>query len=230
MVAAVVVLLGIVVATPSSAQATFVTVKVRTTPALPQPGDDVSVKVRIQGCSPGPALVQIYLTSDDGATVAATLMAQQDAGTSLMWRTVSEIALPQAIEGWYGIRVVCGAFRPARAPMANTFFAVGANPTKQSRLLATSVAPGGTLRMEGNGCPGPTVEYDVGQSGTTTGGFRASGNIPVGPDGTWGGDIQFPANLVPGTAQVRSRCVFQTAAGDTVYINYGGGTEVTVTG
>ena len=220
----------IVTTEPSAgAQSQLVLVTVRTRPALPQPGDDVTVAIRISGCPPGDAQVELYLTTDDGATASAALMARSPAITSLVFRAHANVVMPNAIEGWYGVRVVCGAFRPARRPMANTTFAVGANPTKQSRLVGTSVQARGTISMVGNGCPGPTVEYAVSQVELHDGPFVVAGTIPVGADGNWSGDVRIPDSIVPGSAQVKRRCVLQNQRGQTVTIDYPPGPDLLVT-
>ncbi|HKY15512.1 MAG TPA: hypothetical protein VJM33_11360, partial [Microthrixaceae bacterium] len=114
----------------AAAQAELVTVSVRTSPEIAEPGDDVTVQVRATGCPPGGSIVEVYLTSSDTASVAAALMAREEPPSTLFFRVYAEIELPNAVEGWYGVRVVCGQFRPERKPMANTTFRVGANPTK----------------------------------------------------------------------------------------------------
>jgi hypothetical protein len=112
--------------------------------------------------------------------------------------------------------------------MANTYFAIGANPTKRSSLSAKEVVEGGTLRFSGNGCPGPTVEYQVQQFTGRVSSFVPSGTIPTNPDGTWGADIAFPVQLPPGRATVRARCTIQNRYGETVYISYGQPLDVNV--
>jgi hypothetical protein len=207
---------------PAGAQAAYVTVSVRTDPATPQPGDDVSVTVRVASCPPGSSVVEVLLVDpDDPASTTATVMAEAAARTTLLWRTRAVLELPSAIEGWYGARVRCGTFVPEHVPMANTYFAVGANPTKKAALSADRVVEGGSLRFEGNGCPGSTVEYDVENYTGQTSSFAPSGTIPTRPDGTWAGDVTFPVALVPGRVTVRARCVARNQFGDTVYVSYG---------
>lgn len=212
----------------ASAQAEIVRVVVRVQPESPAPGDDVSVNVRVRGCPPGVARVEAYLSTNDGASQSAALMGRAPLITTMFFQSHAAIALPKAIEGWYGVRVVCGSFQPPRVSLPNTTFAVGAKPDKTSRLIGTSVIQGATLRLEGNGCPGTKVEYQVAKPGLHAGGFSADGSIVTTADGTWGGDITFPATLSPGAAEVRSRCVLTNRYGEVVTINYGGQSPVTV--
>lgn len=218
----------LVSAAPTGAQANLVTVGVRTTPALPEAGEDVRVAVRIAGCPPGVTDAEVYLSSDDGVTATATLMARAQARTSLLWRTRAIVDLPDALEGWYGVRVVCGNFRPARGPMANTYFVVGTDPTKEIRLGGTEVIEGGTLPLTGTGCPGSAVEYSITQAEVRLGPFIPQGTIPVNPDGTWAAEIVFPESLLPGPAEVRARCLFRNSLDLDVEINYGGSIPVRI--
>jgi len=224
-------LLPVLVTTDPSAgaQSQQVLVTVRTTPALPAANTDVKVSVRITGCPPSDAQVEIYLTTDDGATSSAALMERSAAITSLVFRAHADIVLSKAVEGWYGVRVVCGSFRPARRPMANTTFAVGANPTKESRVVGTSVAERGTIRLEGDGCPGTAVEYAVDQVELHDGPFVVAGTIPVAADGSWGGDVTMPDYVVPGSVEIKRRCVLKNQRGETISIAYPSGNDVTVT-
>jgi hypothetical protein len=217
-------------AAPAGAQAQLVSASVNITPAIPDPGDDVTVAVRATGCPPGNALMQVYLTASDGATVSAALMAEQEARSTLFFRAKAEIELPDALEGWYGVRVVCGQFRPEREPMANTQFRVGANPTKEMRVLVDEVEDGGVIPVEGNGCPGHRVELDMRQSGLRRSAFLTRGEVDVDPegDGTWGSLVAMPADLNVGKAEVRGRCVIINEFGDSAYINYGGIVEITI--
>jgi hypothetical protein len=214
---------------PVGAQASYVTVAVRTDPADPEPGDDVAVTVRVASCPPGSSVVELLLaSSNQNNDTSAAVMAESAARTSLLWRTKAVLELPDAIEGWYGARVRCGSFVPDHVPMANTYFAVGAKPTKESSLSADEVTEGGTLHFEGTGCPGPAVEYDVQQYTGRVGTFLPSGTIPTNADGTWGGDILFPIQMTPGRATVKARCTIQNSYGETVYISYGRALDVVV--
>jgi hypothetical protein len=224
--AAAAVLAALVPAAPVAAQASYVTVSVHTDPATPEPGDDVSVTVRVASCPPGTSVVELLLAdagadaeADDSTT--ATVMAEAAARTTLLWRTRAVLELHSAIEGWYGARVRCGTFVPDHVPMANTYFAVGANPTKTAALSASQVVEGGTLRFEGNGCPGPTVEYDVSEYTGRTNPFVPTGTIPTRPDGTWAGDVSFPPGLTAGRVTVSARCAVRNQFGETVYVSYG---------
>lgn len=206
---------------PADAQARYAQVDVRVSPADPQPGDDITVQTRISGCVPGGTTVELYLSSSDGSSGSDAMMARADASTTLLFRTKATMTLSKAPEGWYGVRVVCGQFRPARGPMANTTFAVGANPTKESTLSAGQVTKGGILRFTGNGCPGTAVEYDLSQTGLHAAPFRPVGLIPVAADGTWGTDLLFGDDAKPGPTELRARCVIPAKFGDTAYIYYG---------
>jgi hypothetical protein len=212
----------------AGAQAAPVHVTTRTEPAVPDPGDDVSVKVRATGCPPGGALVEVYLTSTDGGSTAAALMARNEARSTLFFRVKTEVELPKALEGWYGVRVVCGQFRPPRLPMTGTTFRIGVNPDKEMRVPVTEVIEGRTIRIEGNGCSGTTVEYAFSQSGLHVSPFAPQGTIPVNPDGTWGADVVAPIDLAPGKAEIRARCGLVNQFGDQVWINYGGLVEIDV--
>lgn len=220
---------GWVVLPEATAQAKYVQVAIRTTPIRPQPGDDVRIDARITGCVPGGTTVELYLTTSDGVSAADALMARSDAKTTLLFRTKAVLSLPQAPEGWYGVRVVCGTFRPRRGPMANTTFAVGADPTKESKLSADTVTKGSTLKYEGTGCPGPGIEYQITQTGLQAAPFRADGLVPTNRDGTWGFDLLFPTSLSPGQTEVRARCVLAARYGDTAYIYYATRTLTVVT-
>jgi hypothetical protein len=216
-------------ATPGGAQASYVTVAVHTDPPDPQPGDDVAVTVRVASCPPGVSVVELLLaSSDQNNDMSAAVMAESGARTSLLWRTKAVLELPSAIEGWYGARVRCGTFVPEHVPMANTYFAVGANPTKQSSLSATEVVEGASLHFEGTGCPGPGVEYEVQAFSGRASTFVPSGTIPTNADGSWGGDILFPVDLPVGRATVEARCTIQNRYGETVYISYGRPIDVVV--
>jgi len=212
----------------ADAQARLVNASVRTFPARPEPGDDVTVVVGVTGCPSGPVTTEIYLTTSDGATQAATLMTRAAATTNLLLRTRAVLELPDAIEGWYGARVLCGNFRPPKSAMTNTLFAVGSKPTKESTLGGQRVALGGSLPFSGNGCPGSEVEYDISEGARWPGPFVADGTIPVAPDGTWSTQLVFPATLNPGPASVRARCLVANQFDETVYVYYGGMTEVEV--
>jgi hypothetical protein len=213
---------------PAGAQAAPVQVTSRTEPEIPDPGEDVTVRVRATGCPPGGALVEVYLTSGDGASSVAALMARNEARSTLFFRVRAEVELPDAIEGWYGVRVVCGQFRPARVPMSGTTFRIGVNPTKTMSVSATQVIDGGSFRIDGNGCPGDNVEYSFSQNATHVNPFTPQGALLVNADGTWGGDIIAPPGLLPGRAEIRIRCGLINQFGDQVWINYAGELEIEV--
>jgi hypothetical protein len=215
-------------APPVGAQAAPVLVTSRTDPEVPEPGQDVTVRVRATGCPPGGARVEVYLTSGDGASATAALMARNEARSTLFFRVRTEVELPDAIEGWYGVRVVCGQFRPAPLPMPGTTFRIGVRPTKTMSVGATQVIAGGTIPIAGNGCPGDNVEYSFSQDALRVNPFNPQGTLPVNPDGTWGGAIVAPASLLTGPAEIRVRCGLINQFGDQVWVNYGGQLEVEV--
>jgi hypothetical protein len=213
----------LVVITPgqSGAQSTFVNASVRIDPALPQPGQDVNVSVRIAGCAPGPADVQVLLAADVAGGVEGALMADAPAQTSLLWRTRARLRLPDATQGWYGVRIQCGAFRPPQAPMANTTFAVGANPSAALTLGARTVPQGDSITVSGNDCPGPSVDYEIVTRSFGVGPFVPTASLPTRADGTWSAAVAVPADLRPGPVVVRARCVEHNQYGATVYVSYG---------
>jgi hypothetical protein len=203
------------------AQAAFVNAIVRVNPALPQPGQDVAVSVRVTGCPPGAADVQVLLAADSSSGVQGALMADGAARTSLLWRTKARIVLTNAPQGWYGVRVQCGDFRPAQIPMANTTFAVGAVPVATMTLGARTATQGGTVALSGDHCPGTSVDYEVLPFGHTREAFLPTASLPTQADGTWSAQITLPLGLDPGPALVRARCVEVNQLGVTVYSSYG---------
>jgi hypothetical protein len=206
---------------PGSAQAAFVNASVRTDPPLPQPGQDVSVSVRVTGCPPGDTDVQILLAADAPGGVDGALMADAPARTSLLWRTKARIELTDAVQGWYGVRIQCGSYRPPQTAMANTAFAVGADPVATMSLSARSVNQGGSVTLSGDGCPGPSVDYEIAPRATVGEVFIATASIPTQADGTWSGQVPVPTQLDPGPVLVRARCVEVNQLGLTVYVSYG---------
>jgi hypothetical protein len=172
------------------------------------------------GCPRGAAVVELYITTSDGYTSDAALMARAASRHTVLWRERATLTLPNALAGWYGVRVRCGDFSPPQKPMANTLFAVGADTSVRAELAGSSVAQGGTLKFSGTGCGGPAVEWDITQNGRHYPPFKAEGLIPVNPDGSWSTDLVFPTTLKPGTADLRSRCSFTNSFGSSVYLYY----------
>jgi hypothetical protein len=213
---------------PAAAQATPLSIRVSTRPASPEPTDDVTVKVRIEHCPAGDVEVEVYLTGDDGASQTSALMGRSAAVTSLWFRSTALVQLHDAAAGWYGVRVVCTGVRPPRGPLPGTTFAVGAGTQRSARLSGTTVAAGGSLQMDGDRCVGPRVEYEVGPQTLVQHGFRTSGEILTRPDGTWSGDVQFPAGSAPGPTQVRVRCVVDGIDGTSAGVLYDEMPAVTV--
>lgn len=215
---AVAAVLGAPGATPVAAQARLVNALVHTFPNRPAPGDSVTVVVDVTGCPRGPVTVELFLTTDDGATQDATLVARAAALTNLIRRTHAVLTLPDAIPGWYGARVLCGTFRPPEVAMANTQFAVGAGVVNIPTLGAEAVETAGTVAISGTACPGASVEYDMSAAARWSGAFDAEGTIAVGPDGSWSGEMTVPTDLPPGPTRVRVRCVVPDRFEDDVYV------------
>lgn len=215
-------------ATSSAAQARTVRVDVSTRPARPVGGDDVTVRIRIRGCEPGPVQAEVYLLSDDGLSQNPVRMADAAAVTSLWFRSNARIQLPAAADGWYGVRVICGNFRPPRGPLPNTTFAVGADAQRTWRLSAAAVPQGGSLRVEGTSCRGPRAELQIREPGLVEAGFQSSAQYVPDAAGNWSGDVTFPAALPLGPIEVRARCVVTNGEGDEGYVPYLGLTTVTV--
>lgn len=214
--------------TPSAAaQSNLVQTVTRVRPVAPTPGDDIEVEVRITGCTER-ARAELYLTTDDGASQGATIMSAALSSTTLLYRTVATLRLSEAIEGWYGVRVVCGQYRPERGALPNTEFAVGAAADKASRIPITTATEGEPFRVEGTGCSGSAVEVDISQTGLKAAPFAADATLPTAADGTWGGDVVVPIEMSPGQGEVRSRCVVTLPGGRSVTVPYGGITEMTI--
>jgi hypothetical protein len=206
--------------THAGAQAEQVTVSTRTTPDFPKAGDDVTVRVRANGCPPGNAVVETYLVSSDDTTSSTALITHDEDPTTLFFQLSAEVHLPHALEGWYGVRIVCGQYRPAREPIPNTYFRVAPDPAKHLVVLATQAHRGGPLAVSGTACPGTTAEIGFSQSPIHAENFKASANLLVTPNDTWGGTITIPDNVLLGRTKVRARCTLTTAGGDTIWINY----------
>ena len=213
---------------PADAQAARVHVSVRTSPALPAPGDDVAARVSISGCPPGGALIETFLTFDDGASQTSVRVARTAAQSSLLFSSNTVVQLHAAIEGWYGVRVICGDFRPARAPMTNSLFLVGATSTKTALVSTPNVVQGATFGYHGTGCKGARIEYSMYQVERNATPFTITGTIPVQADGTWLANLAVPSNLKPGPARIRARCVNELASGDKAYVYYSPDQDVTV--
>jgi hypothetical protein len=205
---------------PAGAQAEQVTVSTRTTPDFPKAGDDVTVQVRANGCPPGNAVVETYVVSSDETTRSTALISHDEDPTTLFFQLSAQVKLPHALEGWYGVRVVCGQYRPPREPIANTYFRVAPDPAKHLSVLATQVHRNGPFALSGTACPGTTVQIGFSQSPIRAVNFKANGNLLVNPNGNWGGTITIPPDLLLGRTRVRARCTLTTAGGDEIWINY----------
>ncbi len=205
---------------PTDAQSRPVNVEIAVSPDRPRPGDDVTVEVYVIGCPPAAFDVEAYLVSSDGSTQSAALMARTTARPTLLWGSRATVVIPDALEGWYGIRVQCGSFRPPRLPMSNTTFSVGSNVTKQSTTDVREVPVGGTFNYLGNGCPGSIVDYDVTQTERRQTAFEADGSFDVEQDGTWGGEVTLDDAIIAGSADIRARCSVVNQYGEIVYLYY----------
>ena len=220
---------GAALAPGAGAQAEQVHAQVRTAPAEPKAGDDVTATVLVTGCPPGAVTVEIYHAGDDGATGQATLMARAAAETSLVFRTRATITLPRAIEGWYGARVLCGEARPPKKPMANTLFGVGIPSIRRVSLASGTVRAGDGIGISGTGCAAPRVEYNFTAGNRYPGQFIADGSAPVAGDGTWSTRVTVAREVGAGPATIRVRCVSTNPAGDPLYSYYSDWLPIVVT-
>ena len=204
----------------ASAQASGVTVAVRTAPRLPAPGDAVAVTANVTGCSTGPITVEIYLSTAEASVASSGLMAEAPALQNLLGQHKAHLALPNAYEGWYGARARCGAFRPSRRPMPGTLFAVGSQPSRHLTVASTTLTLDDTLNVSGDRCPGASAELDLTQSTLANATFVADLTVPVSADGTFSAAIPL-AKAEPGVAVLKARCIAPAPEGaGTVMIAY----------
>lgn len=204
----------------ASAQASGVTVAVRTAPRLPAPGDAVAVTATVTGCSTGPITVEIYLSTAEASVASSGLMAEAPAHRNLLGQDKAHLALPNAYEGWYGARARCGAFRPPRQPMPGTLFAVGSRPSRHLTVASTTLTLDDTLNVSGDRCPGASAELDLTQSTLANATFVADLTVPVNADGTFSAAIPL-AKAEPGVAVLKARCIAPAPEGaGTVMIAY----------
>lgn len=204
----------------ASAQASGVTVAVRTAPRLPAPGDAVAVTANVTGCSTGPITVEIYLSTAEASVASSGLMAEAPALQNLLGQHKAHLALPNAYEGWYGARARCGAFRPSRRPMPGTLFAVGSQPSRHLTVASTTLTLDDTLTVSGDRCPGASAELDLTQSTLANATFVADLTVPVNADGTFSAAIPL-AKAEPGVAVLKARCIAPAPEGaGTVMIAY----------
>jgi hypothetical protein len=205
----------------SGAQAQLVTVSSRTDPEFPKAGDDVKVIVRADGCPPGNAVVETYLVSSDDTTRSTARITRQEFPSTLFFQLDAEVQLHDALEGWYGVRVVCGQYRPPREPITNTYFRIAPDSAKSMNALAPQVKIGGSLPVTGTRCPpGSQVEVGFTQSPIRAAPFSPQATLNVNADGSWIGSIPFSGIVSPGRARVRARCTLTTPLGDVIWINY----------
>ena len=211
----------------ASAQASGVTVAVRTAPRLPAPGDAVAVTANVTGCSTGPITVEIYLSTAEASVASSGLMAEAPALQNLLGQHKAHLALPNAYEGWYGARARCGAFRPSRRPMPGTLFAVGSRPSRHLAVASTTLTLDGPVvamitafTVSGDRCPGASAELDLTQSTLANATFVADLTVPVNADGTFSAAIPL-AKAEPGVAVLKARCIAPAPEGaGTVMIAY----------
>lgn len=203
-----------------AAQAREVLVTVTPSPARPAAGGDVVASVVVDGCPPGEATVQMYRNTSDGVGQENTLISTDTVTVDLLWRARAEVRIAAAVAGWYGPRVVCGLFRPERAPLPNARFAVGLDWRPPFTLSSTQVSLGGTVRLLGQACPGNRVDYAVTQTGGRITPFTATGTVPTSPDGSWGADVTLGPPLQPGPVDVRARCVVASPFGEPMNVYY----------
>ncbi len=194
------------------------------TPARPAADQPVSVKVRAANCAGEGTTegvrAEVFVLGDDTSTASAALLGRATATTSMWFRATATVQIDAAPKGWYGVRVLCGSFRPARGALPGTTFAVGAEAVRTARAATDSVTAGGTVRVEGDGCSGPAVEYEVARGAVSTAAFQPAGSIPTTPDGTWSGDVTVPPQLPAGPATVRVRCLVEGIDGTQVELRY----------
>lgn len=225
---------GVVVSAPAirtadaHAQARAVGVTSRVFPQDPQPGQDLRISVAVSACPVGPAIIEAYLTFGQSSARSVALMAKGRADETLGGLHRGELFIPKAFEGWYGIRVVCGTFVPDQVPMANTLFGVGKQTERTARTNSPVVTDGGSLTLEGVGCPGATVEWDIDKTGFSQAPFQTEGVVPVGTDQKWSTTLNFDKNLGLGKTEVRARCVLVNQYGTNVYVYYGDRIDVEI--
>ena len=210
------------------AQAGLVSVVTRTAPQSPEAGEDVVVKVRANGCPAGNALWHIYLTSNDGSSTNAALMVENTSRPTVLFRIADVMTLEDPPPGWYGVRVVCGQFRPARQPLAGTRFRVGSADSVEFELASDTVDLNGVLGISGSGCSGETVELDIRSASLARAPFLVREEIAVNEDGTWASLIDVPQITGVGASEVRARCVLRNQMGEIAYLNYDGSQVFTI--
>lgn len=206
-------------APPASGQSQPVLVTVRSSPERPVPGDEVDITATIEGCPVGPVTAEVYLETSDGASSEAALVARAAATTDVLLRTRATVRVPDAVEGWYGIRVLCATFRPPRNSMANTLTRVRPSEPSLFSVVGDRLSLAEPPVLTGNGCPSGIVQYMF-QNGTTfLAPFEAHGTLTASGDGTWSGAASWADDSVAGPITVRTRCVhgIDTAAPRYVY-------------
>ncbi|NLA37727.1 MAG: hypothetical protein GX868_18845 [Actinobacteria bacterium] len=206
-------------AEPALGQSQPVLVTVRSVPERPVPGDEVDITATIEGCPVGPVTAEVYLETADGTVSEAALVARAAASTDVMLRTRATVRVPDAVEGWYGIRVLCATFRPPRHSMANTLTRVRPTEPSEFRVEGDRLSLAEAPVLTGNGCPNGTVQYMFQNGATFLAPFEAHGTIAAGSDGNWSGAAPWPKEALAGPMTVRARCVhgINTAAPRSVY-------------
>lgn len=220
---------GVAPTSTAEAQARAVLATTHTTPRLPEPGDDVTVRVDVQGCPSGAAVVELYIETDDGVSRTTELMAREPVRTSMLWTAQATLRLLDAPGGWYGARVVCGTFRPPREPMVGTRFVVGARPTATVRLAATEVAAGGALTVFGTGCLGGAADAQLVPSAEAVEAYTPDVEVAVQTDGAWSITLDVPKGTRPGRVVVRARCLATNQYGRRITLPYANRLIATIT-
>lgn len=194
-------------ALPAAAQSQPVLVTVRSAPPRPEPGDDVTITASIEGCPVGPVTAEAYLETSNGTEREAVLVTRTAAVTDVLLRTVATLELPDAVEGWYGVRVLCGSYRPPRRSLANTLTHV--RPTEPSTfdvegdVVSLSTPP----TLAGTGCFNGVVQYMYQNGFAAPTRFEEHGTIAPSTAGVWRGQAPVPEGIFPGPVMVRARCV-----------------------
>ncbi len=199
-------------------------------------------------CQPVPASAVIYAMPTDGGAWPQRLAVKQDLiipGPGTTTVTFAKGCLPAQYD------IVTGATPPVISPLGEwhgpllfpfaletslQFFGgdcTGNNcetytPTNVT-VEPSSVAPGGTVTVAGNGTPGTTIEILLQQPPAAA--VPTGATVVVPPSGSWSVPVTVPAELSPGEWQVVAKvegCQTQTTA-NLVITGGGQGTTTTTT-
>lgn len=208
----------VLVDVPSAvAQARPVLVAVVTSPARPDASAAFTARATIDGCPPGGVRAELF--RDGSLGVDSLLVARTDGVSGAFWRANVSLTLAVPLPGWYGVRVVCGNFSPDREPMPNTRFLVDPGGSFEATAGAAVASRGAIVAVSGAGCQGPTVEYQLAPA-DSVGPFSPQGEVPVGIDGTWSGEVPIPPDARTGANVIRLRCIAGTAFGEQGPVDY----------